>query len=416
VSFDVPVPAETLEPRTRKVNSSEIRFASDLPSPVNFVAGVFREHESQNLAVQVITTGANGLVTGPFSTLTSADALDFPGVGNTFFGRTDTREDTQYAGFGEATWKITDAWTAVAGIRYFTEALTGVQTQTHPFGGFPGAPNLVPIVDPDETFNKVTWKANMSYKFSEELLGYGTVSTGFRSGGLNAVSEPFEPIPAAYSPDSLTNFEVGAKGRVLGGMFDYQADAYFIKWDNIQVQETTADGAFVYQGNAGTAHVKGVEFEFNARPIQYLTVTFAGSYQDAYLTQGATAAQYALNPTLGRTGDAIPNVPKFQLNLGLNYTAPVTGSWQGVIATDVTYRDSVNAYFASNEQFNIDLAPYTLLNLRLGVLNGPWTANLFARNLTDKRAQVSAINSSQDPDALLTVRPRTVGVNLTRKF
>ena len=416
VSFDVPVPAETLEPRTRKVNSSEIRFASDLPSPVNFVAGVFREPETQNLAVQVITTGANGLVTGPFSTLTSADALDFPGVGNTFFGRTDTREDTQYAGFGEATWKITDAWTAVAGIRYFTETLNGVQTQTHPFGGFPGAPNLVPIVDPQETFNKVTWKANFSYKFSEQLLGYGTVSTGFRSGGLNAVSEPFEPIPSAYSPDSLTNFEVGAKGRLFDGMFDYQADVYFIKWDNIQVQETTADGAFVYQGNAGTAHSKGVEFEFTAHPIQYFSVSFAGSYQDTYLTQGATAAQYLLNPTLGRTGDAIPNVPKFQLNLGLNYTAPLTGSWQGVAAADVTYRDAENAYFASNAQYNISLAPYTLLNLRLGVINGPWTANLFARNLTDKRAEVSAINSSQDPDGLLTVRPRTVGVNLTRKF
>ena len=416
VSFNVPIPAETLEPRTRKVNSSEIRFASDLPSPVNFVAGVYREHESQDLAVQVITTGANGMVTGPFSTLTSADALDFPGVGNTFFGRTDTREDTQYAGFGEATWKITDAWTAVAGIRYFTETLNGVQTQTHPFGGFPGAPNLVPIVDPQETFNKVTWKANLSYKFSEQFLGYGTVSTGFRSGGLNAVSEPFEPIPSAYSPDSLTNFEVGAKGRLFDGMFDYQADVYFIKWDNIQVQETTADGAFVYQGNAGTAHSKGVEFEFTAHPIQYLSVSFAGSYQDTYLTQGATAAQYALNPTLGRTGDAIPNVPKFQFNLGLNYTAPLTGSWQGVAAADVTYRDAENAYFASNMQYNINLAPYTLLNLRLGVINGPWTANLFARNLTDKRAEVSAINSSQDPNAILTVQPRTIGVNLTRKF
>ena len=416
VSFNVPVPAETLEPRTRKVNSSEIRFASELPSPVNFVAGVFREYESQNLAVQVITTGANGLVTGPFSTLTSADALDFPGVGNTFFGRTDTREDTQYAGFGEATWKITDAWTAVAGIRYFTEALNGVQTQTHPFGGFPGAPNLVPIVDPRETFNKVTWKANLSYKFSEQLLGYGTVSTGFRSGGLNAVSEPFEPIPAAYSPDSLTNFEVGAKGRLFDGMFDYQADVYFIKWDNIQVQETTADGAFVYQGNAGTARSKGVEFEFTARPIQYFSVSFAGSYQDAYLTDGASTKQHRLNPTLGQTGDAIPNVPKLQLNLGLNYTAPLTGNWQAVAAADVTYRDAVNAYFASNIKYDLGLAPYTLLNLRLGVINGPWTANLFARNLTNKRVQVSAINSSQDPDGLLTVQPRTIGVNLTRKF
>jgi outer membrane receptor protein involved in Fe transport len=416
VSFDVPVPAETLEPRTRKVNSSELRFASDLNSPVNFVAGVYREHETQDLAVQVIATGGNGLVTGPFSTSTAQDALDFPGVGNTFFGRTDQRSDTQYAGFGEATWKITDAWTAVAGVRYFTETLNGVQTQTHPFGGFPGAPNLVPVEDPEQTFNKVTWKINSSYKFSEELLAYATISTGFRSGGLNAVSEPFEPIPAAYAPDTLTNYELGAKGRLFGGALDYQADVYVIKWDNIQVQETTADGAFVYLGNAGTARVKGAEFELTAHPWQYLSAIFAGSYQDAYLTEGASPAQYTLNPTLGRTGDSIPNVPKFQFNLGVDYTAPISGAWQGMLAADVSYRGSVNAYFASNTQFNIPLASYTLLDVRAGVINGPWSVTAFARNLTNKRAEISAINSSQDPDALLTVQPRTIGLTATRKF
>ncbi len=132
--------------------------------------------------------------------------------------------------------------TAVVGIRYFTETLNGIQTQTHPFGGFPpDAPNLVPIPDPHQTFNKVTWKDNVSYKFSDALLAYETVSTGFRSGGLNAVSEPFEPIPAAYAPDTLINFEVGTKGRLFDGLLDYQVDAYFIRWDNIQVQETTAD-------------------------------------------------------------------------------------------------------------------------------------------------------------------------------
>jgi hypothetical protein len=110
-------------------------------------------------------------------------------------------------------------------------------------------------------------------------------------------------------------------------------------------------------------------------------------------------------------------VPKFQLNLGLNYTAPITGNWQGVVATDVNYRDAETGYFAgSNNKFNVALAPYALMNLRLGVINGPWSATLFARNLTDKRAQVSVINSSQDPHALLTVRPRTIGLTLTRKF
>jgi hypothetical protein len=171
----------------------------------------------------------------------------------------------------------------------------------------------------------------------------------------------------------------------------------------------------VYQGNAGEAKVKGVEFEFTAHPIQYLSASFAGSYQDAYLSQGATAAQYNLNPTLGVTGDAIPNVPKYQFNFGLNYRRPIANGWEGMVATDVTYRDAVDSYFSSNS-FNLPLAPYTLVGLRLGVIEGPWSVTAFARNLTNKRAQVSAINSTQDPDALLTVQPRTIGLTATRKF
>ena len=416
VSFGVPVPAETLEPRERELNSSELRYASAFQGPVNFVAGVYREHEHQYLNVDVVTTGYNGLPLGAFCDNNSCDAGDFPATGTTFFGRTDERWTTSYAGFGEVTWKATDALTAVAGIRYFTESLEGVQTQTHPFGGFPATnSNLVPVYDPNETFNKFTWRANVSYKFNEALLAYGTVSTGFRSGGLNAVSEPFEPIPSAYAPDSLTNFEVGGKGRVLDGLFDYQADVYFIRWNNIQVQETTADGAFVFQGNAGEAKVKGLELELTARPFQYFTAQLAGSWQQADLADGASAAQYALNPTLGRTGDSIPNVPRFQANLGLNYTRPVMLDWEGVAGLDLTYRGAENSYFASNS-FNIPLASYTLVGLRLGAIKDQWNITAFAHNLTNRRAQVSAINSSQDPDALLTVQPRTLGLSVTRKF
>jgi len=415
IHFGVPIPGETLEPRDRKVNSSELRYASAFDSPVNFVVGGYREHETQDLAVQVLTTDDNGLPIGQFSSSNDADALSAPN-GNTFFGRTDSRSTTQWAGFGEATWKVTDALTAIVGARYFTETLNGVQTQTHPFGGFPpDAPNLVPIADPEQTFNKITWKENVSYKFSDALLAYETISTGFRSGGLNAVSEPFEPIPISYAPDSLINFELGTKGRLFDGRLDYQLDAYFIRWDNIQVQENTADQAFVFQANAGTAHIKGVEFEFTARPMNYLTVSFAGSFQDAVLARGASLDAYTNNPTLGVTGDAIPNVPRYQFNAGVNYTRPIYGDWEGMLAADVTYRDFVNAYFASNS-FNLELPPYMLVGLRAGVINGPWSVSLFARNVADVRAQVSAINSTQDPHALLTVQPRTVGITVTRKF
>jgi len=431
VSFDVDIPAETAEPRTREVNSSEIRYASAFDGPVNFVTGVYREHEHQKLDVNVIATNGDGLPIGSFCDNNSCDALTYPGTGTSFFGRTDERWITSYAGFGEVTWKATDRLTAVAGIRYFTESLDGVQTQTHPFGGFPATQtNLVPVYDPNQSFNKFTWKGNVSYKFSDALLAYGTVSTGFRSGGLNAVSEPFEPIPVAYEPDSLINFEVGAKGRV-NSFLDYQADVYLIRWTNIQVQQTTADAAFVYQGNAGDAKVKGVELELVAHPAEYLTASLSGSWQEAALTFGADQVivtpaalsptgkditAYDLNPTLGRTGDAIPNVPRTQANFGLNYTRPILdGAWEGVAAADITYRGAENSYFASNS-FNIPLPSYTTVGLRLGVIKDQWSVTAFARNLTDKRAQISAINSSQDPHALLTIQPRTIGLTVTRKF
>jgi len=128
---------------------------------------------------------------------------------------------------------------------------------------------------------------------------------------------------------------------------------------------------------------------------------------------GITA--YDLNPTLGRSGDAIPNVPRTQASLSLNYTRPIQNDWEGVAAADVTDRGAVNSYFASNA-FNIPLASYTTVGLRLGLIKDQWSFTAFARNLTDKRAEVSAINSSQDPHALLTIQPRTIGLSVTRKF
>ncbi len=84
LSFTDPVnhvPGETLEPRFRKVNNSEIRFASKLPGPVNFVIGGYREHETQDLTVQVLATNGFGLPAGPFCTSNACDfAVAPPGA------------------------------------------------------------------------------------------------------------------------------------------------------------------------------------------------------------------------------------------------------------------------------------------------------------------------------------------------
>ncbi len=412
--FGIPFPTESIEPQQRDLNSSEIRYASTFDFPVNFVAGVFRQFETNNLAVQSVKGNDLGLPAGPFSSSNDDDALLHPD-GNTVFGRDDNRRIREYAGFGEATWKVTSKFAMSAGLRYFTETLNGVQVQTHPFLGFPGGSGIEPIIDPSQTFTKTTFKFNASYVFDESLMVYATASEGFRGGGLNPASEPFEPIPRSFGPDSLWNYEVGTKGRLFNGMFDYQFDVYTIYWKGIQVGETTADGSFNFIGNAGDATVRGAEFEFEFQPNESFSASLAGSYTDAYLSTGATPEQFALNPTLGKTGEKIPEVAPFQFTAAVKYTHSLRDNLNGVLAADVNYRGATNAYFVSDE-FNVALPSYALVNLRAGITWGPWTANLFARNVTNKRAEISAINSQGNPLALITVRPRTIGVNLTRNF
>ena len=57
-------------------------------------------------------------------------------------------------------------------------------------------------------------------------------------------------------------------------------------------------------------------------------------------------------------------------------------AWQGPLRA-MGLIGAVNAYFASNTQ-SPSIGLYTLVNLRAGVINGPWDVMAFARNLTDK--------------------------------
>ncbi len=417
VYLHIPIPSAAYEPQSRDVTSSEIRFASAFDFPVNFVVGGFRQYETNDLNVELLTINGKGQASGAFSSLNSQDALLHPGVGDTIFGRTDDRKSTQYAAFGEATWTIVPRLKFTAGVRYFTEQLEGVQQSTHPVGGFPaGVTSEAPVADQSQSYSKVTFKFNASYDFSPALLTYLTAAQGFRSGGLNPPSV-IAPVPPSFGPDSLWNYEIGAKGQLFNHRLEYQVDVYAIFWYNIQANEVTSGAELNYTGNAGNAVSKGVEFEFDAHPVQHLTVNFSGAFQDARLIEGATPFQRAANPNLGVKGDVLPNVAPFQFALGLNYTAPlpVAGDWKGTLASDINYRGDENAYFTANPD-NVTLKAYTLLNLRAGISNGVWSATLFARNVTNERAQVSAINSLQDPFAYLTVRPRTVGISLTRNF
>lgn len=411
-SFNVPIPGITKEPQYRRVWSNELRYASHFDGPLNFVIGGFLQREKSNFAVQVIRSTPDGVAAGPFSGLNSDDALSTLN-GNTFFGRTDDQKVSQEALFGEVTFKVTDRLTGVVGARYFRSMQTAAQETTHPFGGFSASP--VGVLYNSSKNSKVTYKFNVSYQAQPDLLFYATAAQGFRTGGVNAADLPFTSnIPRGYTPDTLWNYEAGAKTQFFDHRLRLNLAAYAIRWTNTQVRSVDATGAFPFTTNAGRVNIDGLEAEMYATVAKGLEVDLGGSYQRARLRDDQPFIPG--NPNLGRAGDTLPNVPKLQGNASVSYRFPLSPTYEGILRADANYRGRTKTQFNAASPFNVPLDEYVAVNLRASATSAAWSASMFVNNLFNARAQIDAISSSQDPLALLTIRPRSYGVSVTRKF
>lgn len=408
--FGVPIPGITFQPQSRKIWSNELRYSSKFEGPFNFVAGGFYSKENSNFDVQVIRSNDFGEPRGPFSRLNSDDALGNPD-GNTFFGRFDNNRLQQYAIFGEANFELTPEFVATVGARHFTSNIKSSQETTHPFGGF--GPNPEGVLTNENTDKKTTFKFNLSWTPNDDVLVYANAAQGFRTGGLNQANLPFASgIPEGYGSDELWNYEIGTKLILSENRVNLNLTAYLIDWSDIQVRALDATGAFPFTTNAGTAKIEGVEAELVALLNEGVTVSAGASYQNARLTEDQAA------PNFGLSGDPIPNVPKFQSSINFDIDRPVNEDFNYVIHADMNYKDGSRTTIApfSRDSSAVELDSYVLANLRVGLENDDWSVGLFARNLFDNRAQVDAISSSQDPLARITVRPRTFGANVSRRF
>ena len=159
----------------------------------------------------------------------------------------------------------------------------------------------------------------------------------------------------------------------------------------------------------------GLEIEANAVLAEGLLFDFGGSYSKARLT-GDPQLPPQVNPAVARDGDPLPEVPLVQFNVGLTYTVPLSADSSLRFSGDVTHRGSSDTQFNNSTRFNIPLASYNLVNLRAGLEWKSWQFTVFVKNLQNRRAQVDAISSDQDPLALITSRPRTGGLAVNYKF
>lgn len=411
LAFDAPAAAITNQPQNRDVLTAEGRFSSDFTGPLNFVVGGFVQREEKDFEVRVLASNPLGEPIGPFEGdrdfFLDADQEPQPA---SIFGRVQQDDPfNQFAIFGEATYDVTEDLSLLVGGRYFEYTIETFGTQTKPFFGFGG--DIAPV-DTTASGDDFSFKVNLSYDVTEDIMTYFTVAEGFRPGGNNNPNftpEGSTPV-TPFEPDELINYEVGLKSQWLNGRVTFNAAAYWIEWDDIQIETVDPSGAFPGIFNAGDAQIRGGEWEVSLRPLQGLDIFFGGSVTDTELESIDPQVAFA------RVGDEIPQVPTLQLNSTAQYTRPVTETLDGFLRAEFSWRGSSDTGFNDDDPSNVSLSPFHTLNLQGGVQAGNWSARVFARNVTDTRGELDAVNTTQDPLFFIVTRPRQVGFAVSYQF
>jgi outer membrane receptor protein involved in Fe transport len=336
----------------------------------------------------------------------------------------------QFAVFGDASYKFRDDLKLTAGLRFFHFAIDNSADQAGL--GTASANQDHTLLSQSASGNEVLPKLNLAYTPTPDLDIYGTIAKGARPGGFNLpIPLPTPAVlainPSAYNcgvgavsvsaqpnftPDSVWSLELGEKARFADRRISVNADVYYIKWTDIQ-QVLSLTCGYPYNTNAGNAKSYGPELEVSALIVDGLTLNLSGAYTQAFINdpnQSAMASGIA-------PGTRILNVPKYTAVAGLNYSAPLTESLNGMfhLASSLVGPNQDQAAVRQT------LPSYNLVDGRVGVASGPWTAAIFGTNLTNKVAEQTINNTvfawqTYAITRISTNQPRTIGVDFQYKF
>lgn len=346
-------------------------------------------------------------------------------------------DQIETAGFGELTYRFSDQLWATGGLRY-TE--TSVQSFTNAggynsnylgvaLGGFTNIPLTVfPVVAATGLkveADNLSYKASLSYKPVDNLTTYASISTGFRSPVANAragsvsLLDPTDiVIPNGADSDGLTNYEVGAKGVFLNGKLTSNLAAYYIVWEDIQVQANRLSDQIQFATNIGEAVSQGLEFEVGIYPGNNFSLFLNGSLSDTEITELSTAEAAISGAELGLQ----LAMPEFQGAVTARYDFKV-GELDAFASGTAAYIGDFPAMFPNVPGRPTLPAPtfdftdaYTVVNVQTGLSKDNWKLVGYVENLFDDKS-ITYVHPESFIDARYArVRPQTVGVRLSVEY
>ncbi len=331
-----------------------------------------------------------------------------PTLGIPNFGTTDGHVDTDsIAAFADGSWELSSKWTLNFGLRATQEEKT-----VHAFNAaytsdsFTTVHTVLAALDDSKTFTSVAPKLGLDYRFSDAVMGYLSLSRGFKSGGFNVrANTRLNPDSAKPFDDEVLDVaELGFKSVLADRQLVFNGAVFYGEYTDVQVSaftayDTNGDGVedtfFGNFVNAGDATIKGAELEYDWSPAAVDWFGLAG--QISYLDAKPTRILDENNDHFVDT-QVITNAPEWTGAIRANLDFPV---FSGLLTGSVMYSyrdDSVltneGGSFAGRALLPISQEAYGLWDAWLSWLSpaGNWRLNVAGRNLADEEYLTNGYN------------------------
>ena len=125
-------------------------------------------------------------------------------------------------------------------------------------------PDTVSFPPASGDFDNASWLVSLGYNWTDDVLTYAKVSTGFQSGGFNARDGNPADFVNGFKEETLLAYELGLKSR-WADRFQVNAAAFFSDYDDKRVNQFNQQTLASVQRNAGVVEIWGVEVEVLAQ-------------------------------------------------------------------------------------------------------------------------------------------------------
>jgi iron complex outermembrane receptor protein len=423
--------------------SQELRFASKAyekgGSPWTWVGGLYFANERTGAIENDPVIGLNatlaqyGVDTNNLNSL--ANSLYFPGnpsLGippgtpylnpfpndNTYYGNQQTREQ-QKAIFGEVNYYFTPTLHATVGMRYLTATNSLEQINGLYETGLNTNANAV--FQNTTSTNASTPKFALTWEVDPNNTLYTSAAKGFRLGGGNQyvpvtfcasdlAANGLTEAPATYKQDSLWSYEVGSKSRVFDNRLSFNADIFYLKWNNIQQNVYLPGCSYDYNTNAGDAVSKGAEIEVKFKPVPQLLLSASGGYDNAEFSD----SQGQINGVIGAVkGAAIEGVPKYNGQLSAKYSFALGDKSAYLLATEHWVGRSNGSLVATDPDYN--RPQYHTVDTSAGMSFGTFDVSVYVKNALNDNTIIQHPNTNETNEGF-RLNARTIGMNVFASF